>query len=53
MTFFKPLDKLCDPAKLYLVISVVSILASLRLAIFLIGVYAVTVLCGHLCQLDL
>lgn len=45
MTFFKPLDKLCDPAKLYLVISVVSILASLMTGNILgIGVHAVTVL---------
>ena len=45
MTFFKPLDKLCDPAKLYLVISVVSILASLMTSNILgIGVHAVTVL---------
>ena len=45
MTFFKPLDKLCDPAKLYLVISVVSILASLMTSNILgIGVHGVPVL---------
>lgn len=29
MPFFKPVSELCDPAKLYLVISIISILASL------------------------
>ena len=45
MPFFKPLHQLCDPAKLYLVISVVSILASLMAdSILGVSIHAVSVL---------
>jgi len=45
MGFFKPLHELCDPAKLYLVISFVSIVASLMTSNLLgISLHAVSVL---------
>lgn len=45
MPFFKPLGELCDPAKLYLVISVISIVASLMTKNILgIAFHAVSVL---------
>ena len=56
MPFFKPLKELCDPAKLYLVISVISIIASLMTSNILgIAIHAVSVilwafLLGWLCD---